>query len=137
MKKLALSIALAALMQAQPPTPEKRAEFEVASIRPAKDNNSHDLDTNKGFFQTHNLTLKRLIAAAWEIDEAQIFGGPSWMDSDSWDIAARIPAEFAQQASERVPQMLQSLLADPAIIRNRLKIQSTITNARAFLEVVG
>lgn len=29
----------------------------------------------------------------------------------------------------------EKLLADPGIIRNRLKIQSTITNARAYLEV--
>jgi DNA-3-methyladenine glycosylase I len=32
---------------------------------------------------------------------------------------------------------VRSLLADPGIIRNRLKISSTISNARAFLEVQG
>jgi DNA-3-methyladenine glycosylase I len=30
---------------------------------------------------------------------------------------------------------VQALLRDPGIIRNRLKIRSTISNARAFLEV--
>lgn len=30
---------------------------------------------------------------------------------------------------------LRRLLADPGIIRNRLKLQATITNARRFLEV--
>jgi len=29
----------------------------------------------------------------------------------------------------------KSLLADPGIVRNRLKVESTVTNARAFLEV--
>ena len=104
MKKLALWIAMGALLPAQ--------EFEVASIRPAKQDGNHDLDSDRGFFQTHNLTLKRLIASAWEIDDAQIFGGPNWMDSDSWDINARIPAEFAQQTSQTVPVMIRSLLAD-------------------------
>ena len=31
----------------------------------------------------------------------------------------------------------QALLADPGIVRNRLKVASSITNARAFLEVQG
>jgi uncharacterized protein (TIGR03435 family) len=53
-----------------------------------------------------------LIASAWEVDTAQIFGGPNWLDSDSFDITARIPAEFAQQTREKVPEMIQSLLAD-------------------------
>jgi uncharacterized protein (TIGR03435 family) len=112
MKKFALSIAMAALLSAQTPVPEKKAEFEVASIRPAKQDGDHDSNTDKGFYRTHNLTLKRLIARAWEIDETQIFGGPNWMDSDSYDITARIPAEFAQQTREKVPLMIQSLLAD-------------------------
>ncbi len=33
------------------------------------------------------------------------------------------------------PEKLASLLQDPGIIRNRLKIQATVTNARAFIEV--
>jgi uncharacterized protein (TIGR03435 family) len=112
MKQLAISIAIAALMPAQTPVPEKRAEFEVASIRPAKDDGDHDTNTDKGFFRTHNLTLKRLIARAYAVDTRQIFGGPNWMDSDSYDITARIPAEYAQQTREKVPEMIQSLLAD-------------------------
>jgi uncharacterized protein (TIGR03435 family) len=86
-------------------------QFEVASIRPAKQDGDHDMDTDKGFFRTHNLTLKRLIASAWEINEAQVVGGPNWIDSDSYDINARIPAEFAQRTDEKVPPMIQSLLA--------------------------
>jgi uncharacterized protein (TIGR03435 family) len=112
MKKLALSIAVAGLTLAQPPDSGKKPEFDVASIRLAKENGDHDLDTDKGFFRTHNLTLKRLIATAWDVDTSQILGGPNWLDSDSYDITARIPAEFAQQTREKVPQMIQSLLAD-------------------------
>jgi uncharacterized protein (TIGR03435 family) len=112
MTKSALWIALAALLSAQTPVPEKKVEFEVASIRPAKQDGDHDLDSDRGFFRTHNLTLKRLIASGWEIDIGQVFGGPSWMDSDSYDIAARIPAEFAQQTREKAPLMIRSLLID-------------------------
>jgi DNA-3-methyladenine glycosylase I len=33
------------------------------------------------------------------------------------------------------PRRIEKLLADPGIVRNRLKIESTVTNARAALEV--
>ena len=41
------------------------------------------------------------------------------------------PAKVARFDARKV----RSLLADPAIVRNRLKIQGAITSARAFLEV--
>ena len=41
------------------------------------------------------------------------------------------PETIARYDSRRV----QALLADPGIIRNRLKIESAISNARAFLQV--
>ena len=46
---------------------------------------------------------------------------------------------FAEFDPERVarftPRTVEKLLADPGIIRNRLKVESAISNARAFLEV--
>ena len=61
---------------------------------------------------THNLTLKRLIAQAYDVDMRQIRGGPDWIDSTSYDINAKIPAEDSGQRREKIPLMLQSLLAD-------------------------
>lgn len=40
----------------------------------------------------------------------------------------------AAVAALRAPEV-EELLADPAIIRNRAKVEATVTNARAFLEV--
>lgn len=112
MTKAALAIAMAASMLAQTPATEKKAEFEVASIRPAIQDGNHDSDVDNDLVRIHNLTLKRLIANAWQIDPGQISGGPSWIDSDGFDINARIPAELVRQRRDVVPQMLQSLLAD-------------------------
>ena len=112
MKKLAFSTALAALTMAQTPDPDKRPAFEVASIRPAQQDGNHDSDIDGGLYRTHNLTLKRLIGSAWGVDAGEIFGGRGWLDSDSYDITARIPAEFVPQAGQKLPQMIQSLLAD-------------------------
>ena len=40
-----------------------------------------------------------------------------------------------EEVAEYGPEDVDRLLAEPGIVRNRLKIESAITNARAFLEV--
>ena len=41
------------------------------------------------------------------------------------------PSKVARFTEKRI----EKLLADPSIVRNRLKVRSAVTNARAFLEV--
>ena len=69
MRALALILVVAMVAAGQ--------EFEVASIRPAKDDGHHDNDTWQGRWVTHNLTLKRLISMAFDVDEEAIVGGPA------------------------------------------------------------
>lgn len=40
-----------------------------------------------------------------------------------------------KKVSKITPKRVEKLLQDPGIIRNRLKVESTISNAKAFLEV--
>jgi len=48
----------------------------------------------------------------------------------------RLFAQFDPQKVARfTDKRIEKLLLDPAIVRNRLKVQSAVTNARAFLEV--
>ncbi len=102
--KLLVLMCLAALLPAQ--------EFEVASIRPAMDDGHHDNDTYKGRWVTHNLTLKRLISMAFDVDEDAVAGGPAWVGSDTYDINAKIPAEYLKWTRDELRHMQQSLLAD-------------------------
>jgi len=45
-------------------------------------------------------------------------------------------ADFdAEKVARFTAKRLEKLLQNPAIVRNRLKVQSTVTNAKAFLEV--
>jgi DNA-3-methyladenine glycosylase I len=61
----------------------------------------------------------------------------------SWEIILRKRAGFraafddfdAEKVARYGARRVQKLLADPGIIRNRLKIESAIANARAFLKV--
>ncbi len=115
MNKLALLLAAATLMTGQGPVSSPASDngpaFEVAAIRVAKDDGNHDNDSDNGIVRIHNYTLKRLISRAWEIDMSQVHGGPNWVDSESYDINAKIPAEFAR-AYNKVPQMMQNLLTE-------------------------
>jgi uncharacterized protein (TIGR03435 family) len=99
-------------LAAQTPEPHNKIEFEVVSIRTSVPDNSRNINTDKGFFRTHNAQVKRLIANAYDIDINQIYGGPAWLDSDGFDINAKIPEEFAQKTRVTVPTMLQNMLAN-------------------------
>jgi uncharacterized protein (TIGR03435 family) len=107
-----LLMVMATASPAQTPVAGSKTEFEVASIRPAKQDGGHDSDTDKGRFTTHNLSLKRLIAMAYDTDINQVFGDADWVDSEGFDINARIPSGLANPTGDQVAQMIQSLLTD-------------------------
>ena len=114
MKKVTLSIAMAALMLAQTPGSEKRAEFEVASIRPtATGDGSFTYDFPPGGrFSGRNLTVQNLLRIAYGLQNYQISGGPGWIASAGFDIQARAAAGAGELSREQVLQMVQALLAD-------------------------
>src|SRR5215831_6915035 len=127
---LSIAAALAALAApfagAQPPQVAPDApSFEVASIKP---NNSGDgrvmLQNQPGRFAATNVTLKMLIRNAYQLQDFQITGGPSWISADHFDIVAKIEATDADaqappgpgalpgQGPSRLQLMLRTLLAD-------------------------
>jgi len=67
-------------------------------------------------YSASNIDLKSLIANAYGVRPEQISGGPSWIDSNHYDIEAKIvPADGAALqplTKERRNLMLRSLLAD-------------------------
>jgi uncharacterized protein (TIGR03435 family) len=102
--------------------------FEVASIKP---NHSRELNISFGFhpgrFVATGTTAKQLIALAYDVRDLQVSGGPSWVDSERYDIEAKEPdsvvAELPKlppnQRAEQLRLMVQSLLAD----RFKLKLR--------------
>jgi uncharacterized protein (TIGR03435 family) len=95
--------------------------FEVASIKP---NRSRELNISIGFepgrFIASGTTVKQLIGLAYNVRDLQVSGGPSWVDSERYDIEAKEPdsvvAELPKlppnQRAEQLRLMVQSLLAD-------------------------
>jgi uncharacterized protein (TIGR03435 family) len=84
--------------------------FEAASIKP---NNSGaagtDFDSDTGRISMKNATVRRWIQNAYGVPEAQVLGGPKWVDNSRYDIEAKSagPAGAAQ-----LNLMLQNLLMD-------------------------
>jgi uncharacterized protein (TIGR03435 family) len=97
--------------QAQSATPEDRAAFDVASVKPNKSNEPRVgiRGLPGGQFVATNVTVQLLIQNAYRVQGFQIAGAPNWVASDRFDIVAKAPAG---QAPGQAPLMLQSLLAD-------------------------
>ena len=56
-----------------------------------------------------NVTLKRCMRGAYGVPEAQVFGGPKWIDQDRYDIDAKAAGPAGDH---ELMAMLQTLLAE-------------------------
>jgi uncharacterized protein (TIGR03435 family) len=116
--------------QSQPPSrgnsPAAGApRFEVASIKVHKSEglrefmSINDRDRDGRFYAT-NIPAKLLLRLAYGVQEFQIVGGPSWVNSESFDIQAMADSAVNHELSTVEPHeaaivkrhMLQALLAD-------------------------
>lgn len=101
----ALSLTCAASAQ----TPDK---FEVVSIRPNLSGSSNtQIKMDGGRLVVTNGSLKTLIRNAYGLLSFQLAGGPNWLDTDMFDIAAET-GQREEVSQERFKRLLQGLLAD-------------------------
>ncbi len=107
MKLLALALVAGALGCAQT---VPKLEFEVASIKASNaPEGSYTSNTSQGRLHLINYSLRRMILAAYQVSDAQLTGGPKWLDSERFDVDAKPPAA-AKNA--QLFEMLKALLAD-------------------------
>ncbi len=113
MYRSAVCALLAATLLAQAPVgipPDLR--FEVASLKPStgKEEGGGIRPTPGGQrYVALNCPIKLMIQAAYRIKADQIVGGPGWLHTDRFDMAAK--AEKPSSADE-LHVMLMNLLAD-------------------------
>ena len=62
-------------------------------------------------FVAHNHSLKTLIAAAFDVSTQAIMGGPSWIESEHYEILAKAPGDTRPNQAQQMNE-LQALLAD-------------------------
>lgn len=96
--------------------------FEVASIKPDKDATGVFGFGwfNPGTFTARGASVQFLIQQAYQVADDQIFGAPSWLKSERYDINAKVPSSVAEeirkldfeQSNLVCFRMLQNLLTD-------------------------
>jgi uncharacterized protein (TIGR03435 family) len=108
---IALTV-LAATSRAQAP---KDPAFDVAAIKPSADTQAFPFSMVQpgGRYIGQNMSLRLLIKTAYGVHDSQIMSGPSWIDSDHWNINAK--AEGFKDATtfrDQARLMVRPLLAD-------------------------
>ncbi len=108
--------------------------FEVASIKPnLSDSESRRTGTDPGGrFTATNVSLKQLICYAFDARDFQVTGGPGWMDTEKFDLAARAAAS-KELSRDEVKPYVQALLTD----RFRLKIHRALKEGTVYSLLVS
>ncbi len=93
-------------------------EFEVATIKPFEQAPGVPRIMMRmmpgGRFESSGIPLKMLLQQAWAVQTDSIVGAPKWMDTDAYDIVAKIPSQEGNAGLDidLVSVMLRALLAD-------------------------
>ena len=118
--------------------PDPKFTFEVASIKPAAPQAMGRIQMgggggpgtpDPGRIRFTNMPLRMLIMRAYDVQSFQV-AGPSWMDSQHFDVIAKVPHGATR---EEARMMLQNLLAD----RFKLKLHKESKEAPIFELVVA
>ena len=126
----------ASIAVGQPPNP--KLTFEVASIKPAAPQAMARLQGSvdggpgtptPGRIRFTDMPLRVLIMRAYDVQSFQV-SGPSWMDSQRFDVIAKVP-DGATRQDARI--MLQNLLSD----RFKLKLHKGSKEALIYELVVA
>jgi uncharacterized protein (TIGR03435 family) len=90
-------------------------QFEVVSIRP---NTVEDINQRSaqgqpgGRMRFVGMPLSTFIMPAYDVWSFQIIGGPSWIDSDGWDITAQAEGVQGRLTREQLSPRLRAMLED-------------------------
>jgi uncharacterized protein (TIGR03435 family) len=107
--------------------------FDVASVKPSQHLVGPDYNNQLSYSTTgiigKNVTLKRLVAEAYQLQLNQVFG-PSWLDKNEYDIDARSAGAGTR---EQHALMLRSLVAE----RFKLTEHSEMREMRVYELVIG
>jgi uncharacterized protein (TIGR03435 family) len=90
-------------------------QFEVVSIRPntLEDINQRSVQSQLGGrIRFVGMPLSTFIMPAYDVWSFQIIGGPSWIDSDGWDIAAQAEGIQGRLTREQLSPRLRAMLED-------------------------
>jgi uncharacterized protein (TIGR03435 family) len=90
-RRLILALALPVLAATAGAQAPNEPAFDVAAIKPAADTQAFSFSMVQpgGRYMGQNMSLRLLIKTGYGVHDSQIIGGPSWIDSERWDINAK------------------------------------------------
>jgi uncharacterized protein (TIGR03435 family) len=95
-----------------PMAADANPSFEVATIKPSKPDQPGKAFLVRGNrFTTINTTMLDLVTFAYDVQQKQVVGGPDWMATDKFDIAAQ-PDVPGSPNRQQLKTMVQKLLTD-------------------------
>jgi uncharacterized protein (TIGR03435 family) len=103
----AILIMLAGTVFAQAPASSRRLEASDIHVAATGEWISLGILPN-GWVRTRNASLRKLVAVAYGLPDSIVTGGPSWVDSDRFDIVARL----TPSPRDSVLLRLRTILAD-------------------------
>lgn len=123
-------------------SPPQQPVFEVATVKPAAPRNAGSAAgprstgtppassrADRSLITYTGATLKHLLVMAYNLRSNQVIG-PSWLDSEKYDVIAKIPEGAAR---EQITLMLQALLLE----RFRMSVHWATNEAQVYTLVVG
>jgi uncharacterized protein (TIGR03435 family) len=128
-----VSIAALNILLGQTPESTSRPQFDVASIKPSVPREVSSPyqgsygNAGPGQYLARNTPLQLIVAQAYDIRAAYIFGGPVWVSSDGYEILARAETSAEEARSTRNG-------TQPMFDRDRLRLQALL-EARFSLKV--
>ena len=133
MRALIATAVLAVLFSATNDPINAQPTFEVASVRPSVHEVGPDYNNQitypPGEFVGRNVTLRRLIAEAWQC-QLKLVAGPAWLDRSEYDVSARLPDG---SGAKQIPGMLRTLLVE----RFGLKAHEESRHMQAYILAVA
>jgi uncharacterized protein (TIGR03435 family) len=123
-----LFVLLAAAVPEQQPA--ARAEFEVVSVKPADPSDTGSMSSSGTSVLWRGTSVRNLVLMAYKLNSYQLTGGPKWLESARFDIAAKFPEGVGR---DWMPEMIQAMLAD----RFKLEIHRETRSVPEFALVVA
>ena len=116
-----------------PMVADANPNFEVATVKPSKPDEPGKLFGVSGHrIRTVNTTLMDLITFAYDVQQKQVVGAPSWADSEKFDIEGE-PDQPGVPNRAQLRGMFQKLLAD----RFQLKFHKDKKELSAYVLTVA
>ena len=108
---------------------QSKPTFEAASVKLSLSGVSAPSSTDLRQVRYTGVRLKSVLQDAYNVKRYQI-SGPDWLETQHYDIVARLPEGAAQ---DQIPAMLQTLLEE----RFRLKVHTELRQDRVYALIVA